>query len=382
MIQQFFGRSSSSLPVVCLFGLLSAAGLSGCSVFTKESDSVTSVPDQRIIPEIASARSRLVAKDLVSVLTQIPGSEPNSRPLLFSLPQSNYGRVLAAELQRAGYDLRVSDNRVADRYLSYSIKPSGARDTRSYLFTVSVGRVKVKREYTLDRDRIYPVSSVYVAGASPEGVVVDEALFSESTLYAVPLKKQPVVTPQASISGGSTLSQSQPAGKAPAVQEGVGVPETAPDVAAVDKAQPGKTDNGFRDRVLHKKDNMYKLRRSNFKDVLSGYEDVRKEILVFGNDSVLLGRRNKRIARDLIREFNENTDVISVIGCSHGNTEIDDGNRKLALGRSSRVREELILGGINPGYVFDEGCWSPEYFDEVMPRRGVVVTLKRIRGTS
>ncbi len=36
-----------------------------------------------------------------------------------------------------------------------------------------------------------------------------------------------------------------------------------------------------------------------------------------------------------------------------------------------------MLAGIDSDKVLEEGCWAGVYYDEVMPRRGVVVTIKR-----
>lgn len=314
-----------------------------------------------------SSRSRLVASDLVSVLAQIADLDPAGAPVLMPVPQSAYGRILTAELQRSGYDLRIGEYSQGSRYLSYSIKPGDYQAARSYVFQVTIGSIGVKREYALAQEQIFPVSSVFISGAAPQGLVVDEDIFATSTVFAVPLK--PVL--KNSADDDSTVVSS---GELPAT-------DFPPVSTAAKRLSDNETSAEGAPLVVAPKLNVYDTRRSNFQGLLGGYEDVRKEVLVFNNDSVVMGQRNRRITRELIRDFDENTDVFSVIGCSHGHSMIEDGNRKLALGRSSRVREELILSGINPGYVLDEGCWSKNHFDEVMPRRGVVLTLKRLRNS-
>ena len=79
----------------------------------------------------------------------------------------------------------------------------------------------------------------------------------------------------------------------------------------------------------------------------------------------------------LANEFREESDVFSVIGCSHGNTGLANGNALLAVGRSKRVKQFLIGQGVPVNRILDEGCWAPVHFDEEMPRRGVVIELKR-----
>ena len=122
--------------------------------------------------------------------------------------------------------------------------------------------------------------------------------------------------------------------------------------------------------------NLYDTRRSAFASVLAGYETLDKRVMVFGNDSLVLGADNKRLARALAGRFDPATDLVSLIGCSHGATALTDGNETLALGRAARVKEELTLAGIDPELVLDEGCWAGEHFER-MPARGVVVTHKR-----
>ena len=115
---------------------------------------------------------------------------------------------------------------------------------------------------------------------------------------------------------------------------------------------------------------------SNYVDVFTGYEDLEQSILVFPNDSLSLGDTNKLIIEQYVEMMDPATDILSVIGCSHGQTDINNGNSVLALGRAHRVKEALLFSGVEHDQVLDEGCWAPEAFD-AMPNRGVVLTLKR-----
>ena len=99
---------------------------------------------------------------------------------------------------------------------------------------------------------------------------------------------------------------------------------------------------------------------------------------MFPNDSLRLGERNKETIARYVSELDPATDVLSVIGCSHGNTRIDNGNELLAIGRANRVKEAFLFAGIDHEQVLEESCWAGESFEK-MPRRGVVLTLKRRR---
>ena len=123
--------------------------------------------------------------------------------------------------------------------------------------------------------------------------------------------------------------------------------------------------------------NLHETRRSAFAPVLSGYDELERRVMVFGNDSLVMGADNKRLARRIAARFDPATDLVSLIGCSHGTTALADGNRTLALGRAARVKEELTLAGIDPALVLEEGCWAGTHSDR-MPARGVVVTHRRL----
>lgn len=125
------------------------------------------------------------------------------------------------------------------------------------------------------------------------------------------------------------------------------------------------------------KQNMYDSKESNYSNLLTDYEEVEQSVLVFPNDSLLLGDANKQIIEQYVDSMDPSTDVLSVIGCSHGQTAINNGNSLLALGRANRVKEAFLFSGVDHTDVLEEGCWAPTLYDEVMPRRGVLLTLKR-----
>lgn len=126
--------------------------------------------------------------------------------------------------------------------------------------------------------------------------------------------------------------------------------------------------------------NIFGTLESNFGDVFAEYEDVQKITLMFPDDSMHLGETNKEIIEKYKAMMDPDTDVLSVIGCSLGPTQINNGNAVLALGRASRVKEALMFSGVQPDKVLDEGCWAPQdAVENMMPDRGVVLTLKRAK---
>jgi outer membrane protein OmpA-like peptidoglycan-associated protein len=339
-------------------GLLSACLLPACSVLNSRTPVQIDVDAENGIADDFE-RSRLIALDLVNALVQIPTLRPASTTLHTARPRSRFGELLVASLQDAGYDLRIGDKASAG-WLNYSIEPvsvvapaAPVPGTADYTFMVSAGSVKVKRTYRVDSLGVRPASSLFVHGGDGSGIRLHDALFDRLSTGIVSASDKPF----------------QVAGKRAVANQAV------TNQAAANQALENRAAVKGLPPVVKK--NMYETRRSNFESLLQNYDSVRSEVLIFPNDSLVMGASNKRIAREIVASFDPGSDVISVIGCSHGKTSLVKGNQKLALGRSYRVKEELILAGIAADKILEEGCWANVHFDQEMPRRGVVVTHKR-----
>ena len=124
--------------------------------------------------------------------------------------------------------------------------------------------------------------------------------------------------------------------------------------------------------------NVRDLEQSNYARLFDAYYDIEQQTLFFPNDSLRLGSENKRKLSELADRINPDTDIVSVIGCSHGQSDIPNGNQVLAEGRTQRVTESLMIAGLDPELILDEACWASEYWDEMAPRRGVMITHKRL----
>jgi len=128
-------------------------------------------------------------------------------------------------------------------------------------------------------------------------------------------------------------------------------------------------------------ENLFNEGASNFESVDEQYRTVRKDIIIFDDDSLVLKKKGRDQVAKLLKFFNPTTDVFRLIGCSIGSTKHKGGNEELALGRSERVAKELIARSVEVGAIFDEGCWSPTVDGssaaEEYPARAVVVQLQR-----
>jgi len=297
-------------------------------------------------------RSRLVALDFVEAMARLPELDPARTTLHTSNPPSRFGEILVASLQQAGYDLRLDAAGTATT-LGYAVReepPGEQTEDRYYTFFVEAAGVELKRRYRVDAEGIRPASSMQRRGRGH-----DVAAASATS------------TAGARSDTGTHVSSDEADGRRSVTLS------AAPAPAAVVPTPLGGTDPAS---ALPRKRNVYETGRSNYEALLESYDTVGQDIMVFANDSLHMGRDNKRLARTIVERFDPARDVISVIGCSHGKTALTNGNEVLANGRSLRVKEEFLLAGIDADLVLEEGCWAGKHFDR-MPSRGVLVTHKR-----
>ena len=299
---------------------------------------------------------QLIAHDLVSVLVQI--DELPTVNTTLNLPadfsgQNQFANALQAQLEDAGYGIRTVGQNLPDKVVSYSIEP-GVDEAGEVMdtYTVTIGKFGVRRSYgKMGGAVLKPMSLMSVRGVDASSLRINDDLFSEeqengsAQVKAVELAPEPatIVEPIAV--------------EEPATIESVVVPEGL-------YRQPTQ--------------NFRELERSNFDELLASRQIVDEAILLFPNDSVRMGGVNKIRIAQFVEQFDPDRDVFSLIGCSNGSTNVQGGSKALALGRAERVRQELLYAGIPDERILLEGCWSDEYYDEMMPRRGVVVSLKRL----
>lgn len=123
--------------------------------------------------------------------------------------------------------------------------------------------------------------------------------------------------------------------------------------------------------------NLFYADQSNFSSVLDDYEQIERQIVVFGNDSMILGSTNKLLIEQFVQQRLGSDDLISLVGCSNGPTALEIGNEGLALGRAERVTQALLSQGVARDRILDEGCWAPVTAGDKFPGRGVVLELWR-----
>jgi len=302
---------------------------------------------------------RAIARNLLYTLSMLDEVSPWQTAVQFSQAHTDFGQYVEEGLDELGYAVRrVSADQGKNyvRYASEQVQNETGSFTR---YRIAIGSVSVERYFDQDGTVTFPVSAMTVEGASLQELVLNDEIFTNydktySTLTFLQVGGNDVQT----ASGGAASVDASSANTTASTsnEQNVG------DLPELDPSE---------------KRNMYETRESNYSDVFASYDDVRRDVLVFPNDSLHLNDKNKTVIERFANGVKNDSDVISLIGCSHGKSGLNNGNSLLAIGRANRVKEALIHLGVHEQQVLDEGCWAPVHFDEMMPRRGVVITLKR-----
>ena len=345
-------RACKPLPCLCLLGSLLV--LSACA--TPTVDSTVNRSAFNNTNPIALA-DRTMVNDLSAVVVQI--FDPLDTTL--QVTRSNNDPImqyLVGVLAEKGFGIqRVSADQGA-HYLSYERTITDADD--GLLFAVSIGPVVASRHYKMiDNNVISPTSVVQLSGTrvpvivtdAPSGrfQVTDTALSRAQYVATLSLDEQSplisLITPDV-VSSVTTRSA------------------TGPSLQAL---------NSSKIEVA----NLFYGNDSNFASILDDYEQVDRQVIVFGDDSMILGDTNKQLIDQFVDDKLGQNDVISLVGCSNGPTALDIGNEGLALGRAKRVTEALMARGVARERILDEGCWAPVRAGDRFPSRGVVLELWR-----
>ena len=295
--------------------------------------------NNEVVPDAANAEKfSLIADNLLDAIGQYPKLDSRLTTVQTVSIDNEFEQAVRADLEKRGYKMEADGKRVSAR-----VQPSDNSD--SALYVVAVGEISVERMYSETDGQTVPASEMVVRGGEERSIVLNDSdvFGTESERYtAVEFQPYPDL-----------------------IIDNLLEPRSPPDRLAAQGEVP-----------LIKR-NVFETLQSNYASTLDEYVEVDQNILVFPNDSLRLGDTNKRIIEEYVSKMDPDTDILSVIGCSHGHTEISNGNSVLAIGRANRVKEAFLFSGIENDHILDEGCWAPQTFDEVMPQRGVVLTLKR-----
>ena len=320
---------------------------SGLQTGTFGSEERVETVDQTILDDMTD----IVTQLFEPIDTTLQVNYANNDPLL---------QYFIDQLVNSGYGIqRVSADQGAN-YVSYRRDLSKADGTSMINYRVFVGAVEIARDYSVPRMNIVAPASVFRLSGTRESVTVNDR----------PSGRKIVTDP--SLSQAQYFASLQLDEQAPVIS--LITPQLVERVSA--RSADGPSLQALNSSKIEV-NNLFYGGGSTFSSLLDNYQRVHKQVIVFGNDSMVLGDTNKSLIDQLVDSKFRNGDIISLVGCSNGATSLDIGNEGLALGRAKRVTEALLNRGIAREYVLDEGCWAPVSAGDAFPSRGVVLELWR-----
>jgi len=301
-----------------------------------------------------------IVQNLVFSIIQIESLHPFKTTLQMKEPRGELAKLVKTRFEDAGYGIQYVESDQGVNYVRHSAQSSVSEEADTTTYRITVGDVSVERDYILSGDLTAPDSELRVTGAYEQDIHLNDDVFgdefaeTEFTEVVFDETDVPVIITVADrdISFEKQLfAENEEPATALAPESG----------------------NSFARAVMQ---NVRTIMGSNFSEMFSSYQDIEQDVLIFPNDSLRLGGENKTVIQKYADNVNPDTDVLSVIGCSHGRSKVKNGNQLLAIGRANRVKEALIFAGLDQKLIFEEGCWDKEHY-EPMPARGVVITHKR-----
>ena len=274
----------------------------------------------------------LVATNLVSVMVQIPTVNPSTVTLQVSKPNSAFGNSILKSLEEAGYGIQHVSADQGKYYVSYGRRLSETEAGLVVDYTLSIGRVKLQREYVTVKENIYPSSLLVINGTREiQHIALNDSIFKEQ-----------------GGSGDEFIS---------------GIEHASSEVASpqIGSVQVNDYDATPEEKRLDQGAVLSRARRTSERPVRTAFEyndyiAYRRSTLIFDNKkTTLMGRGNKQAIRLLVREFQAG-DIFEVTAC----TDVD-GKDEAALARGIRLEEEFLSHGLSTNDIVLAPCIRASY---------------------
>lgn len=277
---------------------------------------------------------RLVAINLVAALVQIPEMRPERATLQVSAPASAFGHAIVRALEDAGFGVQRVSNDQGRNYVSYSERFAETESGPVTDFTLSVGGIRLSREYVERDGNIYPSSLMTVLGTeSAANIALADDVFREQ--------------------GGAGTAFISGARSSEGIDDGSGIRTV--DVADFDEL-PMERRSTQEDVLLRARQLFFERDAARSPPDLSRYERFRRTVLIFDDTKTqFMGPANKRAVRLLVREFD--TDDLLVIRACHD----ADGRNEAAGAHAIRVEEELASHGVAAESAWIAPCVRASY---------------------
>ena len=303
---------------------------------------------------VQNVKNGLVVRDFLVAISQV--YDPIQTTVQLNAPVTDFGSELENGLQKMGYGMQRVESDHGPTFLSYSkIVSENNRNIAIARYKIFLGDIGLERTYAVsDTGGIAPNGPMIVTGTE-KNIVLSGDLFPGQSVEVEYLQEEDIrLEPDA---------------------------VTVIDFEVMDAITKLSTTTLPSYNALNSQnreiENLFNQETSNFESVNEDYRTVRRDIIVFDNDSLELKNQGRGQIEQLLRFYEPQTDVFRLIGCSIGTTNHDGGNEELALGRSKRVAGELLARSVAIEAIVDEGCWAPETGSINYPARAVVVQLQR-----
>ena len=299
---------------------------------------------------------RAVVRDLTDALAQV--LEPRTTTLQVNLGADDplTGAWVDA-LVGHGFGIQRVPADQGPNYLAHSVAATDDPDERTW--RLGAGIVELSRDYRLaGGERVSAVSPLRVAGSR-----APIAVGAEGTVRVA------AASPE--------LDRVEYVGAAPLEMPSPIISLVTPSVVAgvVERSVGGPGRSALNSNRIEV-GNLF-FGGDAFGSLEQTHRRVGRQIVVFGNDSLVLGDDNRAVLERFIDEEMQAQDVVGLVGCSNGPTSLEIGNEGLALGRAARVTEALVERGVARERIYDQGCWAPVDAGDRFPGRGVVLELWR-----
>ena len=320
--------------------------------------SETSMPEAsaRDASEPVTVAERAIVRDLADALAQV--LEPRTTTLQVNLDASDpLTDAWVDALVERGFGIQRVPADQGPNYLSLSVEASNDPDELTW--RLAAGIVEVSRDYRVaGGERVSAVSPLRVAGSR-----------APITVGAEGTVRVAAASPE--------LDRVEYVGAAPLEMPSPIISLVTPSVVAgvVERSVGGPGRSALNSNRVEI-GNLF-FGGDAFGSLEETHRRVGRQIVVFGNDSLVLGDDNRAVLERFIDEEMQARDVVGLVGCSNGPTSLEIGNEGLALGRAARVTEALVERGVARERIYDQGCWAPVDAGDRFPGRGVVLELWR-----
>lgn len=273
---------------------------------------------------LPDAADRLVARDFAQIISQVDDLQPETT--VFWVPRpigpiSSFEGALREEFEAIGYSIQTMSISLTpdDFVLSHAMERNDSQAGEMLVYTVSVNDIEFRRGYKIESTgQVQPTTAMQAKGIDSETLRQDDSIFES-------------VSEVASVSA-TTLSV-EPAIEQPALMDPIGE-ELIVIPPVLDASKQGI--DGI------------DLQRAQI---------INQSLLVFDGDSYILGESNKRQVREMINIYNTRSDVFSIFSCMpRASVSWTESTTELVIGRTERVRSELLYAGIPKEKIVAETC--------------------------